>query len=279
VSCHGAERAKAGLRLDTKSGILAGGKNGSVLPKQNAQSGELIHRITLPESDEGHMPPEGKEPLTKSEIALLQAWIDLGYPFEGTLNELKPDMAILTPFISSDAADFYPDTRPEFISEAQKDTLRKKNLHVESLSSDSPFLVISAINKPEFTVSDTVLLVPAARAIAELDLSHTQIDAAIYGFLSRLPNLTVLNLAHTAVDEIGIEQLEKLAHLKRLNLTFTQVGPDLIPKLELMPKLNTVYLFGTNIISDSIPQPKRESLKLEFGGFTLPTLESDSKIY
>jgi Leucine-rich repeat (LRR) protein len=128
-------------------------------------------------------------------------------------------------------------------------------------------------------VSDTLLLLPVAAAIAELDLSHTQVDSTLYAFLGRLPNLTVLNLAHTAVNEVGVEQLGNLSNLKRLNLTFTQVGPGLIPKLEQLPKLNTVYLFGTNIISDSIPQPKRESLKLEFGGFTLPTLESDSKIY
>ena len=128
-------------------------------------------------------------------------------------------------------------------------------------------------------MSDTLLLLPVAAAIAELDLSHTQVDSTLYGFLGRLPNLTVLNLAHTAVNEVGIEQLENLSNLKRLNLTFTQFGPDVIPKLERIANLNTVYLFGTTIIQDSITPPGRESLKLEFGGFSLPALESDFKIY
>lgn len=279
VSCHGPEKAKGGLRLDNKTGILAGGENGNLLSNPSTKKGELIHRITLPEKDEGHMPPEGREELTKSEIALLEAWIDLGYPFEGTIDELKPDMAVLAPFISTDAAEFYPVASPPKVSEAQKDSIRKAGLHVESLSADSPFLVISAVNKPDFSVSDTLLLLPVAAAIAELDLSHTQVDSTLYGFLGRLPNLTVLNLAHTAVNEVGIEQLENLSNLKRLNLTFTQVGPDVIPKLERIANLNTVYLFGTTIIQDSITPPGRESLKLEFGGFSLPALESDFKIY
>lgn len=279
VSCHRKGNSKGGLRLDDKAGILAGGEKGNLLPKQPAEAGELLHRITLPLNDEDHMPPEGKEPLSKNEIALLKAWVDLGHPFEGKLDNLNLEMALLVPFIDMDAGSFYPDTKVSFLSEVQKDSIRKAGLHIESLSADSPFVVVSAVNKPNFSVADTLLLLPVATSIVELDLSNTQVDSTLYGFLTRLPNLTVLNLAHTSVNDFGVEQLEKLPHLKRLNLTFTRVSPDVIPKLERIANLNTVYLFGTTIVQDSITPPGRERLKLEFGGFSLPALESDFKIY
>ena len=279
VSCHGPEKSKGGLRLDSKEGILAGGENGPVVRLHDLESSELISRVELPEYDEGHMPPEGKEPLSKSEIKLLKAWIEKGHPFNGTLESIgfKPD--VIEPFIYRDAAGFYPKDTVAPVSENQKETIRVAGLYVESLSTDTRWLVISALNKPNFSVSDTVLLNPVMQNIVELDLSHTQIDDTIYPFLSNLTNLTVLNLSHTSVTESDFEQLSRLKSLKRLNLNFTSVSDSIVPKLDGISALNTVYLFGTAIIPDSLLAPVRENLNLEFGGYELPTLERDSIVF
>ncbi|MBS1812549.1 MAG: DUF1553 domain-containing protein [Acidobacteria bacterium] len=86
VECHGAEKQKSGLRLDTKSSAMKGGVSGAaIIPGKSAES-ELIRRITSTDKAE-MMPPTG-ERLTPREISLLKAWIDAGanWPEENTAN-------------------------------------------------------------------------------------------------------------------------------------------------------------------------------------------------
>ena len=72
VGCHGAERPKAGLRLDRRAGAL---RDGLIVPGRAAES-ELIRRVTSREAAD-QMPPTG-ERLTVREVALLRTWIDSG---------------------------------------------------------------------------------------------------------------------------------------------------------------------------------------------------------
>jgi hypothetical protein len=80
-TCHGGEKQKGGLRLDRKAEALAGGDSGKVIvPGQSAES-LLIKNVAGLDPD-NIMPPKGKgEPLTKTQIALLRAWIDAGAPW------------------------------------------------------------------------------------------------------------------------------------------------------------------------------------------------------
>jgi mono/diheme cytochrome c family protein len=76
VECHGPEKQKSGLRLDTKAGAMRGGASGpSIVPGKSGES-ELIRRVSSADKNE-MMPPIG-ERLSAREIALLRAWIDAG---------------------------------------------------------------------------------------------------------------------------------------------------------------------------------------------------------
>ena len=82
VKCHGPEKPKARLRLDSLDGALKGGENGKAIkPGQSAQS-PLVHSIARIGDPDYHMPPAnnkaGIKPLTKEEVALVRAWIDQG---------------------------------------------------------------------------------------------------------------------------------------------------------------------------------------------------------
>lgn len=76
--CHGAEKQKGKLRLDSLDAALKGGENGkSITPGDSAKS-TLVHSIARLNEDEA-MPPEGKaDPLTKEQIGVVRAWIDQG---------------------------------------------------------------------------------------------------------------------------------------------------------------------------------------------------------
>lgn len=89
VSCHGAEKSKGGLRLDTAESIFEGGDAGNVLERGNVAESLLIKRLHLPEDEDEHMPPSGKKQPTAAQIALLEWWINVGAPLDKTAEELK----------------------------------------------------------------------------------------------------------------------------------------------------------------------------------------------
>lgn len=76
VECHGANKQKAGLRLDAGEGLLRGGDSGpAIVPGKSADS-KLIH-LVAGQDPKVKMPPKGP-PLTPVEIGKLRAWIDKG---------------------------------------------------------------------------------------------------------------------------------------------------------------------------------------------------------
>lgn len=92
--CHGfdANTREAGLRLDTHAGATAeleSGEGRAVVPGDSASS-TLLERISSSESW-AHMPPSstGKS-LTKSQVVLLQKWIEQGANYETHWSFVKP---------------------------------------------------------------------------------------------------------------------------------------------------------------------------------------------
>src|SRR6266487_4963945 len=77
VECHGPEKPKGKLRLDTKDGALKGGKDGVVIEPGNADKSEVYRRITLPADNDDVMPNKGDK-LTKAQTDLIRDWINQG---------------------------------------------------------------------------------------------------------------------------------------------------------------------------------------------------------
>lgn len=78
VACHGAEKQKGKLRLDSLEAVQKGGENGPVVVAGNAFKSPLVARVRLPATDDDHMPPEGKPGPTPEELALIEFWIERG---------------------------------------------------------------------------------------------------------------------------------------------------------------------------------------------------------
>ncbi len=85
-SCHGPEKQKGKLRLDSAEAIRSGGKSGLpiVVPGEVGKS-RLAQVILLPRTDDDAMPPDGKEPLSDSETLAIIRWIQGGAAFGATL--------------------------------------------------------------------------------------------------------------------------------------------------------------------------------------------------
>lgn len=76
--CHGAEKQKGKMRVDSLEATLKGGENGESVVKGDSLKSSLIVAVSGLDPDMA-MPPEGKgQPLTKEQVGIVRAWIDQG---------------------------------------------------------------------------------------------------------------------------------------------------------------------------------------------------------
>jgi hypothetical protein len=77
--CHGPEKQKAKLRVDSLEAVKKGGENGALFEAGKSEKSALVHSVARILEEDLNMPPEGKaDPLTKDQVALVRAWIDQG---------------------------------------------------------------------------------------------------------------------------------------------------------------------------------------------------------
>jgi mono/diheme cytochrome c family protein len=84
-TCHGPEKQKGGLRLDSRAAMLTGGDSGPAIVPGHAEQSLLIKAIHY--ADEPRMPPKGR--LSAEAIAALTAWIQQGAPWPSTDTQLR----------------------------------------------------------------------------------------------------------------------------------------------------------------------------------------------
>ena|SRR2546423_9952202 len=82
IKCHGPEKQKAKLRLDSLEGTMKGGEDGKVVVPGKSAESMLVHNVAhIGDEDLWMPPPDNKDKipeLTKEQIGLIRAWIDQG---------------------------------------------------------------------------------------------------------------------------------------------------------------------------------------------------------
>lgn len=76
--CHGPEKHKGKLRLDSLADALKGGEDGEIVKKGDSAHSPIVQAVARLDEDSA-MPPEDKgKPLDKEQVGLIRAWIDQG---------------------------------------------------------------------------------------------------------------------------------------------------------------------------------------------------------
>lgn len=75
--CHGPEKQKGKLRLDSRAAAFKGGRNGEVIVPGKAEASELYRRVVLPKGSDQIMPARG-EPLSEVQVKSIRDWINQG---------------------------------------------------------------------------------------------------------------------------------------------------------------------------------------------------------
>lgn len=79
VQCHGPEKQKGSVRLDSLQAALKSKNGRAIIPGKSAESILVISIAQAAKNEDENMPPKGKgEPFTKEQVGLVRAWIDQG---------------------------------------------------------------------------------------------------------------------------------------------------------------------------------------------------------
>jgi len=82
IKCHGEQKPKGKLRLDSLAGILKGSEDGKVVEPGKSEKSMLVLNIAHLGDEDDFMPPPknklGLKKLTDEQIGLVRAWIDQG---------------------------------------------------------------------------------------------------------------------------------------------------------------------------------------------------------
>jgi mono/diheme cytochrome c family protein len=90
IDCHGEEKQKGDIRLDSQEALGGVNENDDpILTVGNPEDSGLYSSMLLPDDDDYHMPPPKKPQPSAEEIELIKWWIESGADFEKTADELK----------------------------------------------------------------------------------------------------------------------------------------------------------------------------------------------
>jgi hypothetical protein len=261
-SCHGEEKQKGGLRLDSQEAIGKGGKNGKVIVAGNPEESELVKRIDLPPDDEDHMPPKEKRQLTDVEKKLISLWVASGADFNTKLT--KEQVTELS--VSGGNEVTLPDVEVAKPDEALIARLTEQNVAITPVAAGSNFLQVNFISVPDETQQLLETLKPIARNVVILKLNNTNVQSLI-----EFENLMNLNLAGTKVNNDILDQVVRSKQLISLNLSGTAITS--VKKLEVLKHLKYLNVYNTSVTDANL-----QGVRVEKGNYEVPTLESDTTI-
>src|SRR5262249_42598021 len=84
--CHGPEKQRGGLRLDSRSALLTGGDSGPAIVPGQPEKSRLVQAVQY--AGDLRMPPKSK--LSDEQTAALTAWVKMGAPAPEGGTALRP---------------------------------------------------------------------------------------------------------------------------------------------------------------------------------------------
>lgn len=240
--CHGANKRKGGLRLDSYEQLVRGGKNGAVVKVGDAAASDLYRRVSLDRAHKDFMPAEGKPPLSDADRKLIELWIEAGASSTLGVNAIAGVLDMAPP-----AEPLAPDYTPDV--QAIRDLQVPLGIRLVPRSQNArDGLILRTASSPAIC-DDAVLakLAPVAGYVVEAELARTRVTDAGLKALAAFTSLRTLDLSHTTITSAGVRELITLPKLETLNLTATAVddaGAHLLRKRE---SLKRVYLFHSRV--------------------------------
>ncbi len=246
VQCHGPDKIKGDLRLDSFAGIMAGGAGGDAIEPGDSEMSFLIETMHFPIDDEEHMPPEGKPQPNEETIALLEWWIDQGASETATIDELTITPEVAIHFQEQEI--LVAKTREEI--DLQLESLSQSaNYQINYIAKDDSRLDVVA---KKATDTDLEELLSIKENIHELDLAGSAITNAALDSIGQMTNLVKLHLENTSISDANTSRLSSLYQLEYLNLYNTSISDDTLIHLRKLKNLKDLFLWQTDVSDEGV---------------------------
>ena len=268
LKCHGPEKQKGKLRLDSKDSTFKRAADSQVIVPGNAEKSDLYRRMTLPQSDDDRMPNEG-DPLPKAQIDLVKDWINQG--------AVWPDTAV---FKSAGAVAAKDTKLPEYKPSADE---LKAIAQLETLGvSARPIAMNVGWREASFHLLGTnvtdATLAPLKNilGLVDLNLGGTKVTDGGLAGIQGLTNLTRLHLEKTGITDAGLAHLKDLKSLTYLNLYGTPVTDAGLDHIKVLPNLKNIYLWQTKVSDAGVTNLQKALPKLDVSrGWELKPVEKE----
>ncbi len=286
VSCHGTDKVKGELLLNTPGNILKGGKSGKIISSNKDKEAILFERIHLDITHKKHMPPDGKTQLTSAEVAILSRWIKAGGDFKVKMNELaKTDSLFLlaNKYMPANNTKVEVKTGLPDLTEYNSNYCTVNYLYYGSDAIDVNFFqgsfysraVLKKIGKLQDQVvrlnmqgmpltNEDISIISQFNNIENINLNYTKLDLKTLEPLKQLKKLKLLSICGLNFNETELNTFLKGSNISNINIWSSVIGKTQLEKLAARyPK--TKFTIGDNLES--------QVLKIN-----PPSIEQDSSI-
>ena len=286
VSCHGPDKVKGKLQLQSPELIIKGGKDGNILTSFHNEEALLLQRIHLPNADEKHMPPDGKLQLTLEELTLLTKWVKAGGNFTKKISELaKTDsLAILAMAYkapakgSGDKKNTAPDLK-EFNS---------NYLTVNYLFNGSEDIEVNFFQGTFYKIEQLKNLEKIKDKIVSLNMQGMPITKEDLAIIVQFSHLKKLNLNYTNLKIGDLEALKNISSLVNLSICGMEVNQNSLKTLLDKAPFTEVHIWTNHSSEKEFQQLSASNKKVkiiigdnldaEIIKLTSPIIEQDSSI-
>ena len=273
--CHGPDKQKGDLRLDSFELAMQGGELGDTIVPSDTEASELIYRLHLEIDDDEHMPPEGEPQPTEGQEEILAWWIQAGAPSEGIVADLEIpgeiESAILAHLSDSDDEDVeivekieiprVPMKAWEDIAADVEALDQEPNVSVLRVALDSPAVrVKSPFGDDKIDDGALAKVSPLADNIIELEIGFSDLTNEGLSIVSAMPNLEKLYLQKTEISDKALTHLKGLNRLRYLNLYGTQISDTGLDELLDLPSLSSLFVWETNVTKEAADAFKERKL-------------------
>lgn len=259
VSCHGPEKQKGDLRLDTPDHIRGGVRGKAVILAGKPEQSTLFQAITKPVGDDDRMPPKGAG-VSPSDVAIIKKWITDGADMGDGVS--TPSASGISFSVDALAAKLQAPPAPLL------EELKKEGVLVRPISKDGKVVEIDFSHADHETGAMKLeRLVPIAANIQVLDLSRTGVTDGDLVHLSGMIHLSRLILSKTDISDAGMAHLQGLAGLEYLNIYQTKVSDAGLTHLEKLSKLNKLYAWQSMVTPEGANtlRSKKPGLAINMG--------------
>jgi mono/diheme cytochrome c family protein len=281
IKCHGPEKQKGDLRLDSKAAAMKGGKDGPAIVAGQADKSDLYRRITLAPGSDDIMPSKG-DLLTKAQTDLIKDWINQGATWpDQVAGTAKAGEASAPKSESAPEAGFanLKEIKPTAAESGAVTKLESSGVPVRPIAMNMNWREANFHTQGTNVTDGTLAPLKDVVTLVDLNLAGTRVtDAGLTG-LDGLTNLVTLHLEHTKVTDAGLAHLKNLTHLSYLNLFDTSVTDKGLEQLKGLSNLKHLYVWQTKVTDQGVTDLQKALPKVQIyrGWENDPASKKDEK--